>query len=80
MKWHHILDKQPEDGAIIVHCDPVGYLYDEANVRDYLMGIRRYKQSMPWSAFMEWCTKSGYRPDFYWMYEKDFPFPHKDLL
>ncbi len=72
MKWHHIMDKQPEHNEEIVQCDPP---YEG----HYCMGMRKYYQNQSFDSFIECCIKTDWPlPDFWWISAKDFPWPDKE--
>jgi hypothetical protein len=72
MKWNHILECQPKDRSTIVQIDP-------PYKGDYAMGMRIYKDLLPWEDYMKWCTENDCMPNFWWVYAKDFPFPDQPI-
>ena len=73
MQWKHILDEQPEHGRRIVQVNPPY----EGN---YSIGTREYYQKCTFQELLDYYKSNGdYLPDFWWIYEKDFPFPKKKI-
>ena len=79
LKWNYILDKQPENGTVIVQIDePWTGSFDDADFKkDYPMGMRLYNHLGKWEDFMKWCDENNIKTSFWWIYAKDFPFPDK---
>jgi hypothetical protein len=73
IKWNHILDLQPEDGRSIIQVD-------SPYQGHYTMGMRVYNQYGSFQEVLDHAEKYGWpKPDFWWVYAEDFPFP-KDKL
>lgn len=69
IKWHHIMEKQPENDEMIVQCDPPHEGY-------HTIGMRKYHLDMPFEEFITCCNEYDWPlPDFWWVYLRDFPFP-----
>lgn len=71
MDWKHILDCQPENGRSIIQVDPpfMGH---------YDMKMRDYNQLCTFEELLEMYKDCNMQvPDFWWIYEEDFPFPDK---
>jgi len=72
--WNHIMDKQPEHGRTIIHID-------RPHEGHYSMGMREYVQYCTWEEVLENYRKLSlfsYKPDFWWVYKEDFPFPDSE--
>lgn len=71
MKWIHIMDQQPQHGRRIIQADP-------PYQNNYHLGIREYVMYCSFEAWMKNCEIFDIpKPNFFWMYEEDFPFPDK---
>lgn len=69
MKWKNIQDEQPAHDEEIVQCNPLGD-------GDYIMGIRKYYQTVSWQDLIEYYKNNDLPTlDFFWISAKDFPFP-----
>lgn len=78
MKWHHILDEGPEKDSVIIQIfEPYNH-YKGDFTKHYTMGMIQYKSYISHEEYLEYCNKTNYKPDFWWCYAKDFPFPDKD--
>jgi hypothetical protein len=72
MKWNYFLDKQPENGSVIVQLD-TPWWSDGTRT----MGMRIYHNyGVSFKDYQTWCEENGQSvPKFWWVYAKDFPFP-----
>jgi hypothetical protein len=69
MKWHHIMDIQPEDGERIIQLDHPYYGHCTIGFRDYV-------RACSFEELLEYYQDNDLpKPNFWWMYEKDFDFP-----
>jgi hypothetical protein len=79
MKWHHILDKGPDKDSIIIQIFPPYDCYKGDFKKHYTMGMMQYKSYISHEEYLDYCAKSNYKPDFWWIYATDFPFPDKEI-
>lgn len=76
MEWQHILDKQPDDGSIIIQLNAPYEKYGPGEHPHYPMGMRLYTHYSSHDDYLKWCDEhKAVYPNFCWIYAKDFPFP-----
>lgn len=69
IEWNHIMEKQPLNGELIVHCD-------KPYKGHYPIGMREYSQLCSFERVIEFYKEFDLDgPDFWWVTAKDFPFP-----
>lgn len=80
IKWTHILDKQPTDKMIIVQIHNPFDMYDGEFKKHYTMGMYEWHEFLPWSEYLEYCTKHNtlFLLNYWWIDARDFPFPDKE--
>lgn len=72
LSWKYIMDEQPIHGKMIVQCDRA---YEDGH---HCMGQRKYDQNCNFQDVLDFCDENFIgRPDFWWIYAKDYPFPDK---
>ena len=73
MKWHHIMEKQPENDEDILLCEDPYHGH-------YFMGMTKYYQKSSFEEYLFEIKKRGYPlPNFWWISAKDFPWPNKEM-
>lgn len=81
MKWHWILDEQPEEGRtiIMVH-KPYPCEFSGTFGKHYTMGMKKAWDHTGYDGYIEELKAGNYPlPDFWWIYAEEFPFPDVDL-
>lgn len=77
IQWNHILDKQPDNGTVIIQIDAPYEFYKGDFTKHYSMGMRKNNDyGLPFSEYLDWLKKNHANPpNYWWIYAKDFPFP-----
>lgn len=75
--WHHIMDKQPENGRAILQIDvpwDCDFLGDFKKC--YPIGLRKWDILCTWEEVLKFYRDSDLKdPNYWWCYATDFPFP-----
>lgn len=71
IEWHHIMDKQPENGQYIIQVQ-------RPQEGIYPMCMEKYCPVMPFDDFLDGCYRYELPyPDYWWTLVSEFPFPDK---